>query len=371
MNDDLDDDASAEADDLAPHPKASMTSSLGRFVERVSYIDLVLATALVLAASSAWFIAAPVSNGLGKSVGLFEAAYFVLVTFTSLGYGDLTPLGWGRAVAVFDVLFGLAVVATLIGKAASERQASLLMLLHTSDTQRRITDFAKELAAVRARVTLASDERDIDCQAQQLDSQVKLTRAIKNYLVFNSHQTIMIQFGNFTALIGLYDEIRDSFEAFDRQLHAARDLDEAVLMPRLLASMDGLHRLVLRMTRIHATVRRRAPIWRTMLGWARLIAQAPPSTADQAARSRAVRLERNIATRLAAAESFIATGHHPMQLRRVLAAWPAGPRGTWPTGVHKAIAHTLGLSNSEVVRCVDDLLAAGKLPKAAKTTAAG
>lgn len=352
-----------QGDDLVPHSKPNMTSMFGRFVERFSYIDITIVVALVLAASSAWFALAPAGQGLLKAAGPLDAFYFTLVTFTSLGYGDLVPVGIGRAVAVADVLFGLALVAVLIGKVASERQASLLVLLHTSDTQRRIVDFAAEMTALREHVEVEADAKDLPRLNQSLQRQVKLTRAIKNYLLFNSHQAITIQFGSFTALIGLYDEIRNSFDLFDRRLRDANSFSDAMAMRRLCASMDGLHRLVGQMARLHQAARRRDPLWRTVLQWARVVKPVGPSTAEQSARNRAITLARVMAARITEAQAWIATGHHPIQSQRVFAAWPTGPRGSWGTGVHKVIAEKLQVSNSVVSRCVDDLLAAGALPK--------
>ncbi|WP_129468924.1 MULTISPECIES: potassium channel family protein [Mesorhizobium] len=80
-----------------------------------------------------------------KQTPAFRMHLVFFVTFTSLGYGDYVPEGLGRFFAIFDVVSGLALTALLIGKFASERQSAILVLLHTSDCQQRISGFAQEL----------------------------------------------------------------------------------------------------------------------------------------------------------------------------------------------------------------------------------
>lgn len=88
----------------------------------------------------------PNAVGLDTKVTLWDALYFSTVTLTSLGYGDLRPVGVARFVASAEVLFGVALVALLIGKLASERQSQLVKLIYTSDNERRLRGFAGDLA---------------------------------------------------------------------------------------------------------------------------------------------------------------------------------------------------------------------------------
>lgn len=49
----------------------------------------------------------------------FDYIYFSIVTFTSLGYGDIHPVGlWGKLIACTEITFGLimfGILLTLIG----------------------------------------------------------------------------------------------------------------------------------------------------------------------------------------------------------------------------------------------------------------
>ncbi len=178
--------------DLSPHDKPSLTSAFGRAVERASYGDLLLMAGVVLMASSLWFAFAPAGQGLQtKPKDGFDAIYFSIVTFTTAGYGDFYPIGFGRVFALIDVVVGLAFTALLIGKVASERQASLLMLLHSSDTQKRLADFTEQLAAVRARLASAPP-KDVRRITGALEDQPRLINGIRNYLIFNAHQATVL-----------------------------------------------------------------------------------------------------------------------------------------------------------------------------------
>lgn len=133
-----------------PHPKMFLTTGLGRFVDKISYFVVIIFSFMVLIFSSAYFYFASRENGIElKSVSdvpeLIDAIYFSIVTFTSLGYGDVTPQGYGKLVAGAVVLCGLISVALLIGKVASERQFSISLLLYTSDCQRRLAGFCDDL----------------------------------------------------------------------------------------------------------------------------------------------------------------------------------------------------------------------------------
>lgn len=355
---------------LIPHLKPHLTSPFGRLVERISYLDAILISGLVLLLSSLWFWLGPdgqTLRELGNPVESWAScAYFALVTFTSLGYGDIAPHGFGRVVAILDVLTGLAMTALFIGKVASERQSSLLLLLHTSDTQRRIARFGRELESARIKIRALQEQRDADSLRRALDSHHRLSKALGNYLMFNAHQAGVVEFGNFTALTGLYDEIRDSFAVL-QQLH--RDpAGDAVVMGRALSNMKKLSAVTRRMKALHGNRKDRDPLWKSVGRRLRLIAPPRPSTAEQTALNRLQALVGDMTTKIAEAEKWVREGHHPIQMERVFDASPATPMSEWPTGMHKAIALRLKISNSVASKCISDLLATGRLPKQRRQT---
>jgi hypothetical protein len=72
----------------------------------------------------------------GKASGRLESLYFSLVTITTLGYGDFTPLGASRGVAVIEALAGLFFAGFSISQILSVKQdASIEYLLKSQIVQ--------------------------------------------------------------------------------------------------------------------------------------------------------------------------------------------------------------------------------------------
>jgi hypothetical protein len=67
---------------------------------------------LAVIVGSAFFYAASdlLKNGVLYKPTAFDALYFSAVTFTTVGYGDLTPVAYGKIVVIFESLCGLLVV---------------------------------------------------------------------------------------------------------------------------------------------------------------------------------------------------------------------------------------------------------------------
>lgn len=195
-----------------PHDKGVLTTKIGRKIESVSFGDLLAVALLALTISTEFFyIFTPLGHGLNTnqpwSINLaLDSLYFSLITFTTLGYGDISPLGAGRVVAVILVLCGLIIMTLTIGKVASERQQSLLLLLHTSDCQRRIAGFIEDLenylTSLR-KVSGCTRYIKVDEVKNQLSGLKHLLEAIDNYVAFHLYQSKMIDFGNDTAMIML------------------------------------------------------------------------------------------------------------------------------------------------------------------------
>jgi Ion channel len=58
--------------------------------------------------------------------GLSSALYFSFVTATSLGYGDVIPIGTARAIAVGESVTALLVFGAVVAKFVSHRQDELV-----------------------------------------------------------------------------------------------------------------------------------------------------------------------------------------------------------------------------------------------------
>lgn len=81
-----------------------------------------------------WVLSAAAIGGLregtrlieGGAGGLLTALYFSFVTATSVGFGDVVPLGAVRAVAIVEAVLGLLVFGAVVSKLVSRRQEQVV-----------------------------------------------------------------------------------------------------------------------------------------------------------------------------------------------------------------------------------------------------
>jgi hypothetical protein len=83
--------------------------------------------------------------------GLLSSIYFSFVTATSLGYGDIVPVGIARIVAVVESVIALLVFGAVVAKFVSHRQDELVLEIH------RIT-FDERLDRVQSNLHLIISE---------------------------------------------------------------------------------------------------------------------------------------------------------------------------------------------------------------------
>jgi hypothetical protein len=62
--------------------------------------------------------------------GLLDALYFSFVTATSLGYGDIVPVGIARALAVVEAVAALLIFGAVVAKFVSHRQDEMVLEIH-------------------------------------------------------------------------------------------------------------------------------------------------------------------------------------------------------------------------------------------------
>ena len=109
-----------------------------RLVDRLSFRLLLtlLSVGILGAAISYWLLTMYFpEHGLklpeNESLSLLKAVYFSIVTASSLGYGDFSPLGLSRAVAVIEILTGYVALGLFVTKLASEPALSLRRIAST------------------------------------------------------------------------------------------------------------------------------------------------------------------------------------------------------------------------------------------------
>lgn len=189
--------------------KQTLTTFIGGVIDKLSYEKIAFYIVCVLLFCSTYFwLLSPYGHGTNQpNIGWFDSLYFCVITFSSLGYGDILPIGFGRVVASIEVLTGLLLVAVFVGKIASERQYAMLRLVYTSEHHRRLVEFEKEIDDLDERVEIALNEHN-HAELYSLSRSIyRFIASINNYLHFQANQGDLASFGNNSTLRRLYQSL--------------------------------------------------------------------------------------------------------------------------------------------------------------------
>lgn len=100
----------------------------------------------------------PCGHGIGQDkepiqdVGLLIGIYFSVVTITSLGYGNMHPMGYSMALASLEVIIGLGLIGIMIAKVTSHRLSYHVSRLFSSDAQKRLENIAEKFERTRGAI---------------------------------------------------------------------------------------------------------------------------------------------------------------------------------------------------------------------------
>ena len=135
--------------------ETKVSRKLGLFIDRVSILGLLLSFLLgIIAFGLSFYFLSFIDQGItssthGNEIGIGDAFYFSVVTISSLGYGDYSPVGFGRLVSIVEVLFGLVFLAVVVAKLAGQRQSIIIRLTYQAVQEQRILQFVNETNATR------------------------------------------------------------------------------------------------------------------------------------------------------------------------------------------------------------------------------
>ena len=160
------------ADDVAAAaaPAAPRRHDWGRALvdtfERATTGDLISLWLLTIVACALLYWAlAGTSSGLragdaavGRTGnGLLSALYFSFVTATSVGFGDIVPLGAARAVAIAEAILGLLVFGAVVSKLVSRRQEQVVREIHRIAFDDRLSRVQADLHMVLAELQAVAE----------------------------------------------------------------------------------------------------------------------------------------------------------------------------------------------------------------------
>ena len=129
-------DGSIRQVDAGPGP-ATLHLATVRHLDRDDPAERLLLLAwLRLSASTGWSReASPVGADLK---GFASAIYFSFVTATSIGYGDIVPVGGARVIAVAEAIAALLIFGAVVAKFVSHRQDELVSEIHRITFEERL-----------------------------------------------------------------------------------------------------------------------------------------------------------------------------------------------------------------------------------------
>jgi uncharacterized membrane protein YccC len=128
------------------HTLKRLSKKILRLIDRmpIGVLFLIVCLSLLLFAAlyrlAAYYGQGPV--GANGAASFANCVYFSIVTFTTLGYGDIVPKGASRVLACLEVMLGIAFFGVFISKLSSAKQSYHLAQLYARDAQERLDDFA-------------------------------------------------------------------------------------------------------------------------------------------------------------------------------------------------------------------------------------
>ena len=231
--------------------KQTLTTFLGKVIDKLSYgkIATLIISVLIFCATYFW-IFNPYGHGTDEAaLNWLDALYYSVITFSSLGYGDIAPLGFGKFIASIEVLSGLILIAIFIGKIASERQSTTLRLIYTSEHQRRLVELEKEMEELEYLLDIALTEHNHEKLYTLSRSIYRFIASMHNYLYFQSNHGALANVGNSSAfrrlyksLIKLQIRIYETIRTFGIQQRTKSKFEQVITRINLLAnSMITFH----------------------------------------------------------------------------------------------------------------------------------
>jgi hypothetical protein len=156
--------------------------------------------------------------------GLGTAVYFSFITATSVGFGDVVPVGPARVIAIVESAAGLLIVGCVISKLVSRRQEQLVEEIHG-------LAFENQLGRVRTNLHLVLSELQTlsgDCDPAVLGSERALPRLESTAVVFAG-------------------ELRAVHDLLYRPQHTVEEAVLETILAILAAGLEGLRNLLQRL----------------------------------------------------------------------------------------------------------------------------
>lgn len=147
-----------QGDAIAPPKRAKQLWHRWGLAYLVLFVVAVGLAAVLLRVAVEWNSGLELTYSPKVKPSFVDCVYFSVVTISSLGYGDIRPIGWGRLIAGFEVTSGLVIIGMWISYLSSRRSEVLTRRLHDYVADGRLKRYrvniarlSKELAALAER----------------------------------------------------------------------------------------------------------------------------------------------------------------------------------------------------------------------------
>jgi outer membrane murein-binding lipoprotein Lpp len=307
---------------------------LARKIEEISITALVISILGVVVMSALMYLwLSDLGHGIVSMTGstapitLADSLYFSVVTISTLGYGDFRPVSYARFVVVGEVISGLVLIALTVSKLASDRTATYVRLLYSSDSERRLKEITSD---IQARVhSLRAAQRDHN-HDQRLDDIRRIGLITVNLAKYYEYQVKVGALGEEWARKNSLRVVRAITKAAE-QLAAAGKAE--------LVTTAERHRIETAFLHIQRAIE--------------VITKKHTSEDFSAAK---LHIERTVQSYVKYAESGMTKANYSevipyivSQVKRILPAKP------WPKNIHKEVAAKLRISNRLAHRTITEI----------------
>lgn len=193
---------------MAKKLKPKINTTFGGIVDKTTYRQiLIYIIGVIILFAFLYFMLDTFFKGNGtnkENATILDYLYFSVVTFATLGYGDILPEGLSKFLVIIEVLSGMFLAAIFIGKISSERQSTKLTLIYSSINHQRILELIEDINLAENEMNIlyaAHDHKNLLTKAKDI---YDLVSVIRKYLTLQSLEGELASYGNSSTLRRLY-----------------------------------------------------------------------------------------------------------------------------------------------------------------------
>ncbi len=195
-------------------------------------------------------------NGVAR-VSIFDSIYFSFVTAATIGYGDITPTGVGKALAVIEGMLGMLVYGLVISKLVSVKQEVILDEVYTLSFEEHFnrlrstlnlarSDISKTIGRIESKTITKQEIKDMPMVLHGLE--IVLNDILKIISTRNNRDSHYVKTINESHLSIIFNSVHLAGEKVLELLYALRDnglsWKNEKMMKELTSIKDSLNVLV-------------------------------------------------------------------------------------------------------------------------------